>query len=273
MEVDGATRIVGIIADPIGHVRTPQMFNAAAARQGVNAICIPFHVQPEKLREFIRSAGSLKNLNGLVVTIPYKEAVLELCDELTATAGLVGAVNAMRLNPETGSWTGGNFDGAGFVAGLRARGHILAGRRVLLLGAGGAGKAMAFSIARERPAELVIFNRSSSKAQELVERLRAAMPDILIRAGGNDPAGFEIVVNATSLGLRETDALPVSGVSRLDTRALVCEAVVGDGETRLLREARQHGCEIHRGIEMLSGQIVEIASFFGISFSDALLKR
>jgi len=268
MQIDGNTQLVGIIAAPISHVRTPQLFNASVASQGINAACVPFHVDPAGLAAFLDGARAIQSLNGLVVTIPHKEAVVAACAELSDTAGLVGSVNAMRFDRDKGCWIGGNFDGDGFVAGLRERGHTLAGKRVLQLGAGGAGKSMAYAIARERPAELVIYNRSADKAQELAARLAQAVPGVAIRAGGDDPAGFDVIVNATALGLRDSDALPLAA-DRLDAGALVCEAVVRDGDTPLLRAARERGCTVHHGQWMLYGQIVEIARFMGVPLTPA----
>ena len=272
MQIDGNTRLVGIIANPVSHVRTPQLFNASVAKQGLNAVCVPFHVEPDSLRVWLEGAATLKNLNGLVVTIPHKEAVVASCGTLTDTARLVGSVNALRFDHITGSWVGANFDGDGFVAGLRERGHTLNGQRVLQLGAGGAGKAMAFAIARERPAELVLHNRSAEKAAELARRLQAALPDVLIRTGDDDPTGFDVVVNATSLGLKDTDAFPVQ-VHKLEARTLVCEAVVRDGDTRLLYEARKRGSAVHQGQHMLYGQLVEIARFLDVPLMPQFVAR
>lgn len=272
MQIDGNTQLVGIIASPIAHVRTPQLFNASAARQGLNAVCVPFHVAPEDLGTFLSGAGAARSLNGLVVTIPHKEAVLAACGELSETARLVGSVNAMRFDRIRGCWVGGNFDGDGFVAGLREGGHDLAGKRVLQLGAGGAGKSMAYAIARARPAELVIHNRSAARAEELAARIASTIPETTIREGSDDPTGFDVVVNATALGLRDSDKLPLD-VGGLDAGTLVCEAVVRDGDTPLLQAARARGCAVHHGQWMLYGQIVEIARFMGVPLEAAHVAR
>jgi shikimate dehydrogenase len=263
MQIDGNTHLVGLIANPVSHVRTPQLFNASAANQGLNAVCVPFHVKPPQLKAWLNGVSTLQNLRGLVVTIPHKEAVAAACHKLTETAHLIGSVNAMRFDHGKGWWVGGNFDGDGFVAGLRGRGHSLAGKRVLQIGAGGAGKAMALAIARECPAELVVSNRSPDKAAELVDRLTNALPTTPIRMGDGNPEGFDVVVNATSLGLHDTDALPLSA-NGLRPGMLVCEAVIREGDTPLLKAARERGCDVHHGQWMLYGQIVKIARFLGI---------
>ncbi|KDP84575.1 shikimate dehydrogenase [Cupriavidus sp. SK-3] len=272
MQIDGNTQLVGIIAAPIAHVRTPQLFNASVARQGLNAVCVPFHVDAAQLQAFLAGAPAAQNLQGLVVTIPHKENVVAACGELTDTARLVGSVNAMRFDREKGHWTGGNFDGDGFVAGLRERGHSLSGKRVLQLGAGGAGKSMAYAIARENPAELVIYNRSADKAEELAASLGKALPSVPIRSGDNNPSGFDVIVNATALGLRDTDPTPVP-VQQLSAGTLVCEAVVRDGDTPLLKAARELGCTVHHGQWMLYGQIVEISRFLGVPLAPEFVER
>lgn len=272
MQIDGNTQLVGIIASPIGHVRTPQLFNASVAKQGLNAICVPLHVDAAQLPAFLAGVQAPHNWLGLVVTIPHKEAVVAACGELSETARLVGSVNAMRFDRKKGHWVGANFDGDGFVAGLRERGHTLAGKRVLQVGAGGAGKSMAYAIARERPAELVIHNRSTDKAAELAAQLKEALPGVSIRTGDNNPAGFDVVVNATALGLRDADAMPVPA-ERLSAGTLVCEAVVRDGDTPLLKTAREHGCLVHHGQWMLYGQIVEIARFLEVPLEPQHVER
>lgn len=263
MQIDGNTAIVGIIADPIGHVRTPQLFNESVARQGLNAACVPLHVSSEQLTSFLVGASALRNLHGLVVTIPHKEAVINACSELTETARIVGSANVLRYDGPARGWTGANFDGDGFVTGLRRQGHDIRGQRVLLVGAGGAGKSIAYALCRERPRQLAIHNRSQSRAAELVESLRKAVPDVDIETGGNDPSAFDVVVNATSLGLSDFDELPFDA-NRLAPSTLVCDVVVRAGGTQLISAARQRGCTVHRGQHMLYGQIVEIAQFLGV---------
>ena len=272
MQIDGNTQLIGIIANPISHVRTPQLFNASVAKQGLNIVCLPFQVEARKLLPLLSGVPALNNLLGLIVTIPHKESVLAACGELTDTAQLVGSVNAMRFDRNKHVWIGGNFDGEGFVAGLRDRGHTLLGKRVLLVGAGGAGKSIAYAIARERPSELVIHNRSASRANELAMRLKDTLADVMVRVGEEDPSGFDVVVNATSLGLTDTDALPLP-TDRLEAGTLVCEAVVRDGHTPLLEAAIQCGCMVHHGQHMLYGQIVQIAQFLNVPLQPQFVEQ
>lgn len=275
MQIDGHTQLVGIIGNPITQVRTPQLFNASVAKQGLNVVCVPFHVESAQLNTIVAVAAAVKNMHGLIVTIPHKEAVVAACAKLTDTARLVGSVNAMRYDRDTKTWFGGNFDGEGFIGGLRERGHSLAGKRVLLLGAGGAGKAMAYAIAREQPAVLIIFNRAFDKAKKLVERLQTALPGAEIEACGDIGARsdeIDVVVNATSLGLSDSDPLPFPA-ERLRSGMLICEAVVRDGGTALLKAAEAKGCTVHHGQWMLYGQAVEIARFLGVPLTPECVDR
>ena len=275
MQIDGHTQLVGIIGNPITQVRTPQLFNASVAKQGLNVVCLPLHVESAQLNTIVSVASAVKNMLGLIVTIPHKEAVVAACATLTDTARLVGSVNAMRFDHATKTWIGGNFDGDGFVAGLRERGHSLAGKRVLLLGAGGAGKAMAYAIAREQPAILKIFNRSFDKAAKLAERLKTALPAVEITACREISTlsdDIDVGVNSTSLGLDDADPLPFPA-ERLRAGMLVCEAVVRDGGTALLKTAQANGCTVHHGQWMLYGQAVEIARFLGVPLTAECVDR
>ncbi len=267
MQIDGNTRLVGIVADPIAHVRTPQLFNAAMARQELNAVCVPLHVGAPQLPALLAGLAGCQNLAGLVVTIPHKEAVVAHCGELTPAARLVGASNVLRWDGARGHWVGGNLDGDGFVAGLKERGHGLAGKRVLLLGAGGAGKAIAYAVGREHPAELVLHNRSMARAGEALARIAPALPGVAVRTGAADAAGFDVVINATALGLRDGDPAPLP-VDSLRPGMLVCEAVMRD--TALLAAARACGALAHAGQHMLDGQLAAIARFFGLALQERL---
>jgi shikimate dehydrogenase len=270
MQIDGKTQVVGIVADPIAHVRTPQLFNAAAVQQGLNVVCVPLHASAQHLPQLLDGLAGCQNFAGLVVTIPHKEAVVSLCGELTPAARLVGAANTLRWDGVRGHWVGGNLDGDGFVAGLKERGHRLAGKRVLLLGTGGAGKAIAYAVGREHPAELVLSNRSMARAEEAVRRLAPALPGVALRTGAADASGFDVVINATALGLHEGDCAPLP-VDTLGPGMLVCEAVMRD--TALLAAARACGAIEHPGYCMLYGQMVEIARFFGLAIEPCNVPR
>ena len=272
MHISGQTKLIGIVADPIAHVKTPQVINHSAANQSLDLVCVPLHVRGANLRKVLLGISGIANLHGLVVTIPYKESIVEFCDELTDTAQQVGSVNAVRIDPENGRLIGGNFDGEGMLAGLHQQGHRLEGKRVLLVGAGGAGKSIAWSIAKQSPARLAIYNRSPARAEALLERLKTQFSDIDLSVSDGNAQSFDVIINATSLGLKDDDALPLDP-GTLRAGALVCEAVMRSGDTALLTAARERGCRVHHGQHMIYGQIVQICRFLGVDLQHENVAR
>jgi shikimate dehydrogenase len=257
--ISGHTRLVVILAHPIGHVRTPSVMNAHFADIRRDAVLVPMHVAPEELAGVVQALRGVRNLGGIIVTVPHKEMIAGLCDRLTEPARLVGAVNAIRREAD-GSLTGGQFDGEGFVAGLRAAGHEVRGRRIWMAGAGGAAAGIGYAMLRHGVAALTIHNRTAARAEALVIRLGAACPGTAVAIGGPDPAGHDIVVNATSLGLEDTDALPIDP-ARLTPGMLVAEVIMQPAITRFLEAAASRGCPTHPGLPMLIQQIPILADF------------
>ncbi len=266
MEITGSTTVFAIAADPIAHVKTPQRLNALLRERGIDAVMVPFHVAAAGLPGLpglFAGLRGLANLGGLVVTVPHKESAAALCDALTPAAELIGAVNAVRVRD--GCLTGGNFDGLGFVAGLRGQGHDPAGRHVYLAGLGGAGKAIACAIAEAGPASLRLYNRSAAKAEAFAARLAQHFPGLAISLAGPRPESCDIAINATTLGLDDNDPLPFHfQLDALATGAVVADAVMRRVDTPLLRAAAARGCRTHPGLYMLEGQLTEIARFLGI---------
>jgi shikimate dehydrogenase len=250
--ISGHTRLVVILAHPIDHVRTPSVMNAHFTDIGRDAVLVPMHVAPGELAGAVQALRGVQNLGGIIVTVPHKEVIANLCDRLTEPARLVGAVNAIRREAD-GSLTGGQFDGEGFVAGLRAAGHEVRGRRVWMAGIG-------FALLRHGVAALTIHNRTAARAEALAIRLGAACPGAAVATGGADPEGHDIVVNATSLGLEETDALPIDPAC-LTPGMLAAEVIMQPEVTRFLEEAAARGCPTHPGLPMLIQQIPILADF------------
>lgn len=259
--ISGRTAITVILAHPVAHVRTPQAMNAHFDALGFDGVLVPLQVLPEDLAEVVAALRKMQNLRGIVVTVPHKEAIAALCDDLTDGARQVGAVNVIRRDAD-GRLTGGQFDGEGFVAGLRAAGHEVSGRAVFMAGAGGAGAGLAFAFARHGATRLSIHNRTAAKAEALAARVRAAYPACDVRAGGPDPSGHDIVANATSLGMHEGDALPLD-VTRLAPPMLAAEVIMAPEVTPFLAEAAKRGCATHGGKPMLAAQIALLARFMG----------
>jgi shikimate dehydrogenase len=257
--ITGRTRFVGILADPIHHVMTPQLINAWFRARDEDAVMVPMHVRPGTLAQVVQGLRGIASFDGFIATVPHKTAVPALCDELTAEAARVGAVNVVRRTAQ-GRLVGGLLDGSGFVAGLRAHGIEPAGMRVYLAGAGGAGSAIAWALAAAGVEQLTIANRHPDRARQLIQRLAVAHPELDLALGSADPHGHDLVVNGTSLGLRADDPLPLD-VSRLEPCQTVAEIIMQPAETALMVAARARGCRVHAGLPMLESQIALMAAF------------
>jgi shikimate dehydrogenase len=265
-QITGSTRVVAIIADPIVHVRTPSAFNALMAQRDVDAVMVPFHVHPEHFVQFITTAPLIQSLVGLVVTIPYKEIILEHCTALSEPAQRMGAVNIVRFDdqPQGGrSLLGSNFDGLGFVGGLLAHGHVLKGRRVYLAGAGGAAKAIVHALAEEGVAAIGIYNRSRARAEQLVRELHQCYPGLDVHLADGAPQNYTLAINSTSLGLHASDPLPFAP-DGLPPGAVVAEVVMKTEITPLLAQASACGFAVHLGRHMLEVQIEHMGQFLGL---------
>jgi shikimate dehydrogenase len=261
LNISGRTRLYGIVADPIAHVKAPQMLNPRFAAAGHDGVLVPFHVAAADLATLVAGLRTVPNFGGLSVTVPHKEAMAKLCDSLTDAARQAGAVNAVRRDPD-GSLHGAMFDGEGFCAGLLAAGHAIRDRRVFIAGAGGAASGIGFALAAHGAAAITYFNRTRARAEVLAARIAEAYPTVAVAAGGPDPAGHDIVVNTTTLGLKPGDALPVEpGLLRPDM--LVVEIIMDPAETAFMQAAAARGCATHPGQPMLDEQIRLIGRFMG----------
>lgn len=258
-------RLFGILGDPIDAVRSPGFYNAEFARRGMDAVFLPLEVAAGDLAVAWRGLTRIRNLDGLVLTMPHKRAVVPLLDELGPTARLVDAVNTARRLPD-GRWEGEMFDGEGFVASLRAAGHEPAGRTALLVGAGGAGRAIAFALAAAGVLALDIADADGGSASSLANAIGGVFPDCTTRAvdPAPDPGPHPLVVNATPLGMRAGDALPFDA-ARLVHGTVVADVVPNPEVTPLLAAARDRGCPIVTGRQMFEAQAALAMGFLGLT--------
>ncbi|MEH6772699.1 MAG: shikimate dehydrogenase [Cereibacter changlensis] len=261
MPITGHTRIFGILADPIHHVKTPEVMNALLCRHGVDGVLVPFHVAPDGLAALVAGLRAQQNFGGFIATVPHKPAMLALCDALEPEAARVGAVNCVRREAD-GRMIGAMLDGIGFVEGLRAAGHDPRGMRAYVAGAGGAASAVAFALAGAGVAALTIANRTEYKARALCTRIAASYPALPLSTDATDVAGQDLVMNATSLGMREGDALPLDA-GALHPGQIVAEAIMQPAMTPLLLAAQTAGCRIQPGLPMLECQISLMARHMG----------
>lgn len=259
MIITGTTRLFAILADPVGHVQAPQMLNTWFKEHQVDGVFVPIHVGLEDLPAIVKGLRTMRNLDGLVITMPHKTAMAGLCDEIGAAARAIGSVNTVHRTAD-GRLIGDMFDGHGFVAGLQGQGIQPQGQRILLLGAGGAATAIAHALLGAGAARITVANRTRAKAEALQACILKALPQADIRIGDPDPREHDMVVNATSLGMKPGDALP------LDTRLLepamtAIEIITKPEMTPWLEQAQARGCRIHIGRHMLQAQIEQMAHF------------
>lgn len=262
-EITGKTAILLMLADPVSHIRGTALINAQLQALGLDARIFPLHILPADLEGTLQAVRKMGNVAGLGITIPHKVAAWGLVDALTPEARRMGATNFIRRNAD-GTLTGTNTDGAGFLAGLRANGFDPAGKRVLLSGTGGVGRAIAFALADAGAATLHLLNRDLAKAAALVEELKAASPGCKVAlAGPGAVARADLLVNGTSLGMKPDDALPLD-LTGLTAQTTVAEVVVQPAMTRLLTAAATLGCPVIPGAEMLKPQPSLVAAFFDL---------
>ncbi|MDZ5699752.1 shikimate dehydrogenase [Chelativorans sp. M5D2P16] len=260
-EITGRTRIYGILADPIHHVKTPQVMNALLRRHGVEGVLVPFHVAPGGLQDLLGGLRRTGNFGGFIATVPHKTAMLRLCDRVSSAAEMIGAVNCVRREAD-GSLSGTMLDGIGFIEGLRAAGVEPRGLSAYLAGAGGAGRAIAFALAEAGVTRLTIANRTLKRARELAEAVAAAFPAVAVSAGTEGLSDHDLIVNATSLGLDPADPPPVD-VTQLRPGQVVAEAIMEPEVTPLLEAAKACGCRVQPGRPMLDSQIALMARHMG----------
>lgn len=265
--INGHTELIAHIGYPTHTFKSPMIYNPYFERQGINAIVVPMGCKPEDYPAFLRSVFTLTNIRGALITMPHKVVTVGLLDEVTPTVRVAGACNAVKRLPD-GRLAGDQFDGAGFVRGVQRKGLALAGARVLVVGCGGVGCAIAASLAGAGIAHISLHDVSSASAEALGQRIRDNYPAIDVRTGHNDPAGFDLVVNATPMGMNEGDPLPVD-VTRLDARTFVGEVVMRTEMTAFLTAAAARGCPVQVGSDMLFEMIPAYLEYFGFPTTSA----
>ncbi|MDE2082754.1 MAG: shikimate dehydrogenase [Burkholderiales bacterium] len=270
MHVTGSSRVFYILGDPVAQVRAPEVYNHLFQRHGVDAVLVPLKLPAASLPEFLAHGMAAENIGGFWATIPHKAALAELLKPTDPVAAIAGAVNAVRRHGD-GRLEPALFDGIGFVKGLDHFGIAVPGRRVLVVGAGGGGHAVAAALATRAPAALAVFNRTRARAAGLVARLQPLVGGAAVVAEHDDPAGFDLIVNCTSQGLRADDPLPFDP-ARVDRGAAVVDIIMSREPTPLLRACRARGLHAEPGFEMLVQQVPEYLRFFGLDALAAMLQ-
>jgi shikimate dehydrogenase len=263
VQISGRTSYFAQLADPVVHVRFPSVLQPALDALGHDVAVVPMHVRADGLAAVVAALRHWQNLRGVGVTMPHKEAIVPLLDRTTRLASLVGAVNAIRREAD-GSLLGDNLDGRGFVQGLRDRDVDPSGMRALLVGAGGVGRAVAFALADAGVTDLRVANRTAASAARLAREVAAAFPACTTSAGAPDATGRDLVVNATSLGMRPDDALPVPAGS-LTAQMVVADVVMAPGGTPLVRAGEAAGARTMPGEGMLGTQVPLVLALLGLA--------
>lgn len=262
MDITGTTRVFFILGDPVAQVRAPEVFNPLFRRHGVDAVLVPARVSPANVAGFVRHAFMADNIDGLWLTIPHKSLMLPLLDHCDVLGRAAGAVNAVRRLAD-GSIEGALFDGIGLAKALDRFGLATRGARVLIIGAGGAGLAIAASLAQRECAELALLDTTPGRAAKAAARMVAHFGSHVTAPADADPAGYDIVINATPLGLRSGDPLPLD-VQRLSSGAAVVDILMKNQPTPLLQACARRGITAHPGYEMMLQQMPEYLGFFGL---------
>ena len=259
--IRGTTTLIAHIGYPTHTFKAPMIYNPYFEQAGIDAVVVPMGVKPEDFETALRTIFKFTNIRGALITMPHKVTTTNLVDEVSPTAQIAGACNAVLLRPD-GTLLGDMFDGAGFVRGVQRKGVKLDGARVLVVGSGGVGCAIAASFAAAQIGEIGLFDVNTAASEGLAGRLRKHYPALNVTTGSNDPAGYDVVVNATPMGMNEGDELPMD-VSRIAPTTFVGEVVMKKEMTAFLAAAKARGCPIQIGTDMLFEQIPAYLEFFG----------
>ena len=256
--LSGETLLYPIIGDPIAFVRSPQRLTEEFEARGQNSICLPMQVPDGQLEALLRGMAPVSNVRGLLITMPHKNAMFTFCSTVSETSKLLSVVNIARRKTD-GSWHGDMLDGLAFVAAQKQRGAELQGAKVLQVGAGGAGSAIAIALLEAGVRELCLHDVNAARLSHLVQLLSGLAPG-RVTASLPDPTGCDILVNASPMGMSPDDPLPVS--AKLITSSMfVGDVVAGHGTTPLLQAAHAAGCRTADGFQMVESGVQLMADF------------
>ncbi len=265
--ITGNTELIAHIGYPTHSFKAPMIYNPYFDSIGVNACVVPMGCKPDDFPAFLRAVFSLTNIRGALITMPHKVAVVDLVDRVTPTVSVAGSCNAVRIGAD-GKLEGDMFDGEGFVRGVKRKGITVAGASVLVVGSGGVGSAIAASFAAAGVSRIALFDVNTVSMEALAARLRQHCPALDVQTGSNDPAGFDIALNATPMGMNPGDPLPMD-VSRIASTTFVGEVVMRAETTAFLAAVQARGCRVQIGTDMLFEQIPAYLEYFGFPTTTA----
>lgn len=265
--VTGRGKFIAHVGYPTESFKAPMIYNPWFEARGIDAIVVPMGVPAAEFGAVMPALLRVTTLHGALLTMPHKVSVLALADEVTPTAQIAGAANAL-LKRADGSILVDMFDGTGFVRGVERKGKAIAGAQAIVSGSGGVGSAIAASLAAAGVGRLMLFDRDATVADALAGRLRRHYPGLAVQTGSNDPAGFDLVVNATPLGMKPGDPMPFD-IERIAAGSFFGEVVMKEEHTPLLRAALDKGCAVQVGTDMLFEMIPPYLEFFGFGTTTA----
>jgi shikimate dehydrogenase len=261
MTIRGTTALIAHLGLPTHAFKSPLIYNPYFARAGIDAVVVPMGCRAEHFRGVLAAVFTLTNIRGALITMPHKVPAAALVNEASPAVRIAGSCNAVR-RMEDGRLQGDIFDGEGFVRALRRKGCQLAGASALIIGAGGVGSAIAASLAAVHTRAIALFDIHPERARGLADRLTSFYPSLEVTTHTNDPAGRDIVVNATPMGMHNDDPMPVDA-ERIEPGTWVGEVVLAAEMTPLLIAAQARGCRVQVGADMLFEQIPAYLEFFG----------
>ena len=265
--ISGYTNLIAHIGWPTGSFKAPMIFNPYFEQEGIDTLVVPMGCKGEDYPGFFKSLFQLQNIIGALITMPHKVSTVAMLDEMSTAVQVCGACNAVRKEAD-GRLVGDMFDGQGFVRGLARKGRPAQGASALVIGSGGVGSAIAVAMAETGVGRLALYDNRPEVMEQLASRLQQFFPTLPIQLGSNDPSRFEIVVNATPMGMEPGDPLPIE-VGRISPTAMVGEVVMKQEETPFVLAARERGCLTQIGTDMLFEQIPAYLEFLRLPTTSA----
>jgi len=260
----GRTLVYPIIGHPTVQVKAPTTFNRYFNEKHIDAVMIAIDVHPREVAHFFSFLRGWQNCPGCVITVPHKQEAAQQADELSPRARNLGAINVIRRTDQ-GRLVGDMVDGLGFLEALRLNNFDVRGKRAVVFGAGGAGSAVACAIAETGAKELVIIDSDSGRQQHILELIALRYPLTICSNSLSSLAGFDLVINATPLGMSGDQNMPYP-LTSLHPGVFVADVVATPEMTPWLQEAKARGCRIQTGYEMFLGEFSILRRHMGIAF-------
>jgi len=265
--LSGNSKIIAHIGWPTHSFKSSLIYNPWFEKQGIDACVVPMGLLPQYFDSAFPGIMAMGNVCGALITMPYKVRVLPLLTEVSVAVQASGACNAVRKRAD-GSLEGHQVDGAGFVRAALAKGQKLQGVRVLMSGCGGVGCGIAAALAEAGVAQLALFDTQHASAEALAGRLQTYYPQVTVTLGACDPDGFDMVINATPLGMNAGDALPFD-MARIAPGTFIADVVMKAEHTPFLRAALDKGCRVQVGTDMLFEMIPAYLEYFDLGSASA----